>query len=112
MSNPGWVDGIFAGLMLIVAANSVGRLVAARAWSRPIHRDVDVAHVLMGTAMAGMLVADLNALPTGVWEIVFSALAVWFVWRCYQFVVDPGSEPYHEHVHRLSRRVIHLVMSL
>jgi uncharacterized membrane protein (DUF485 family) len=113
MSNPGWLNGIFAGLMLIVAAYSVGRLVASRAWSRPIHRDVDVAHVLMGTAMAGMLVADLNPLPSGVWELVFSALAVWFLWRCYQFVVNPGSEKYyHEHVHRLSRRVIHLVMSL
>jgi uncharacterized membrane protein (DUF485 family) len=99
--------------MLIVAAYSVGRLVAARAWSRPIHRDVDVAHVLMGTAMAGMLVSVLNPIPSGVWELVFSALAVWFVWRCYQFLVNQGSETYyHEHVHRLSRRVIHLVMSL
>jgi hypothetical protein len=113
MSNPGWLNGIFAGAMLIVAAYSAGRLVAARAWSRPIHRDVDVAHVLMGTAMAGMLVSDLSPIPSGVWEVVFSALAVWFLWRCYQFVVNPGSETYyHEHVHRLSRRVIHLVMSL
>src|SRR5580704_12864130 len=99
--------------MLMVAAYSVGRLVAARAWSRPIHRDVDVAHVFMGMAMAGMLVADLNPIPSGVWEFVFSALAVWFVWRCYQFLVNRGGEThYHEHVHRLSRRVIHLVMSL
>ncbi len=113
MSNPGWLNGIFAGLMLAVALYSVGRLVTSRVWSRPIHRDVDVAHVLMGTAMAGMLVSDLNPIPSGLWEIVFSVLAVWFVWRCYQFVVNPGSETYyHEHVHRLSRRVIHLVMSL
>jgi hypothetical protein len=113
LSNPSWLNGIFAGLMLMVAAYSVGRLVAARAWSRPIHRDVDVAHVFMGMAMAGMLVADLNPIPSGVWEFVFSALAVWFVWRCYQFLVNRGGEThYHEHVHRLSRRVIHLVMSL
>lgn len=113
MSNPGWLNDIFAGLMLTVALYSVGRLVASRAWSRPIHRDVDVAHVLMGTAMAGMLVSDLSPIPSGVWELVFSALAVWFVWRCYQFLVNPGTESfYHEHVHRLSRRVIHLVMSL
>ncbi len=113
MSNPVWLNGVFAGLMLIVAAYSVGRLVGSRAWSRPIHRDVDVAHMLMGTAMAGMLVSDLNPVPSGVWELVFSVLAVWFVVRCYQFVVNPDSETYyHEHVHRLSRRVIHLVMSL
>jgi hypothetical protein len=113
MTNPGWLNDLFAGVMLIVAAYSTGRLVAARAWARPIHRDVDVAHVLMGVAMAGMLVDDLNPLPNGLWELVFSALAVWFIWRCYQFLVDPGVEVYyHEHVHRLSRRVIHLVMSL
>ena len=113
MTNPGWLNDLFAGLMLLVAAYSIGRLVAARAWSRPIHRDVDVAHVLMGTAMAGMLVSDLNLLPIGLWELVFSSLAGWFVWRCYQFLVNPGAESYyHEHVHRLSRRMIHLVMSL
>ena len=112
MSNPHWLNDIFAALMLGVAVYSVGRLAAARAWSRPIHRDVEVAHVLMGTAMAGMLVSNLDPIPSGGWELVFSALAVWFVWRCYQFVVDPGDERYyHQHVHRLSRRVIHLVMS-
>jgi uncharacterized membrane protein (DUF485 family) len=113
VTDPTWLNELFAGLMLLVAAYSAGRLLAARAWARPIHRDVDVAHLLMGTAMAGMLVSDLNPLPSGVWELVFSVLAAWFVWRCYQFVVNPGAESYyHEHVHRLSRRMIHLVMSL
>ena len=113
MTNPGWLNDFFAGLMLAVALYSVGRLVAARAWSRPTHRDVDVAHVLMGTAMAGMLVSDLNPIPNGLWEVVFSSLAAWFVWRCYQFVRDPSTGiAYHQHVHRLSRRTIHLVMSL
>lgn len=113
MTNPGWLDDSFAGVMMLVAIYSVGRLLASRAWSRPIHRDIDVAHVLMGTAMAGMLVTAINPLPSGIWELVFSALAAWFVWRCYQFVMDPGREIYyHEHVHRLSRRLIHLTMSL
>jgi hypothetical protein len=113
VTNPAWLNDFFAGVMLAVALYSVGRLVAARAWSRPTHRDVDIAHVLMGTAMAGMLVSDLNPIPNGLWEVVFSSLAAWFVWRCYQFVRDPsiGIE-YHQHVHRLSRRTIHLVMSL
>jgi hypothetical protein len=113
VTNPGWLNDLFAGLMLMVASYSLSRLMVARAWSRAIHRDVDVAHVLMGTAMAGMLVLDLNPFPSGVWELVFSGLAAWFVWRCYRFVVSPGTEDYyHEHVHRLSRRLIHLVMSL
>jgi hypothetical protein len=113
VTNPGWLNDIFATLMIAVAAQSAGRLVAARRWSRPTHQDVDVAHILMGTAMAGMLVADLDSLPNGAWEVVFSVLAGWFVWRCYQFVRDPNTGlGYDKHVHRLSRRLIHLVMSL
>ncbi len=113
MTNPGWVNDIFAALMITVAAYSAGRLLAARMWTRPTHRDVDVAHILMGTAMAGMLVSDLNPLPVGLWETVFSVLAGWFVWRCYQFVRDPSTGlTYDQNVHRLSRRLIHLVMSL
>ena len=113
MTNPGWLNDIFAAVMVAVAVYSAGRLVAARMWSRLTHQDVDVAHILMGTAMAGMLVSDLNPLPAGVWEIVFSVLAAWFIWRCYQFVKDPSTGlDYDQHVHRLSRRLIHLVMSL
>ncbi len=113
MSNPSWLNDIFAGVMVAVAVYGVGRLVAARRWSRPTHQDVDVAHVLMGTAMAGMLVSDLNPIPSGVWETVFSVLSVWWIWRCYQFIRDPSTGlGYEQHVHRLSRRLIHLVMSL
>jgi hypothetical protein len=113
VTNPGWLNGIFAAVMIAVAAYSAGRLVAARTWARPTHRDVDVAHILMGTAMAGMLVSDLNPFPIGLWEVVFSVLATWFIWRCYQFVRDPRSGLGHDqNVHRLSRRLIHLVMSL
>ena len=105
MTNPVWLNDFFAAVMLAVALYSAGRLVVARVWSRPTHRDVDVAHVLMGTAMAGMLVSDLNPIPNGLWEVVFSSLAAWFVWRCYQFVRDPSTGiEYHQHVHRLSRR--------
>jgi hypothetical protein len=113
MTNPVWLNDIFAGIMVAVAVYSAGRLVAARSWARPTHRDVDVAHILMGTAMAGMLVSDLNPIPVGVWEITFSLLSGWFIWRCYQFVKDPSTGiGYDQHVHRLSRRLIHLVMSL
>jgi hypothetical protein len=113
VSNPHWLNDIFAAVMVTVALYSAGRLVVVRIWSRPIHRDVDVAHVLMGTAMAGMLVSDLNPFPTGMWEVVFSLLAAWFIWRCYQFARHPNpSTGYHQHLHRLSRRLIHLVMAL
>jgi hypothetical protein len=113
MRNPLWLDDLVGGLMVAVAVYSVGRLVAARVWSRPIHRDIEVTHVLMGTSMAGQLVSDLNPIPSGVWELVFAALAVWFVRGCYEFVTHPGIDSrYDDHVHRLARRVIHLMMAL
>ena len=78
MSGPGWLSGIFAALMLTVATYCAGRLVAARAWRRPTELDTDGAHVVMGVAMAGMLVSGLRALPSSLWEGVFAAGAAWF----------------------------------
>jgi Domain of unknown function (DUF5134) len=113
MANPQWLDDAFASLMVAVAFYSAGRLAAARAWARPAHRDVDVAHVLMGASMAGQLVSELNPIPSGVWEAVFTFLSAWFAWKCYDFVRHPGIDsPYDDHVHRVSRRLIHLVMAL
>ncbi len=113
MSNPQWLDDLFAGAMLAIALYSAGRLAASRAWGRPTHRDVDVAHVLMGVSMAGQLVSELNPVSNGAWELVFGSLALWFARRCYQFVRNPGTDSrYGAHVHRLSRRLIHLTMAL
>ena len=112
MSSPAWLNDGFAALMAAVAAYSLGRLVAARAWSRPTHPDVDLAHVLMGTAMVGMLVPDLDPVPAGPWEVVFTGLALWFVWRCIRFVTQRGVEGRDEdHVHHLSHYLTHLVMA-
>ena len=98
MSGPGWLAGVFAALMLTVATYCAGRLVAARAWRRPTELDTDSAHVVMGVAMAGMLVSGLRAFPSSLWEGVFAAGAAWFgyhalrarrgaygsPWRCLQ----------------------------
>jgi hypothetical protein len=35
----------------------------------------------MGTAMAGMLVPRLSALPSSVWVVIFAIAAAWFGWR-------------------------------
>lgn len=113
MADTQWLDDLFAGVMVAIALYSASRLVAARLWARPTHRDVDVAHVLMGASMAGQLVSELNPIPNGVWELVFVALSAWFAWKCYEFVKRPGlDDRIHHHVHRLSRRVIHLMMAL
>ena len=78
MAAPAWLTGIFAALMLTVAVYCVGRLVAARRWRRPTEVDTDVGHVLMGVAMAGMLVARLRVLPAAAWEAVLAVGAAWF----------------------------------
>ena len=78
MGGPGWLSGIFAALMLTVATYCSGRLLAARWWHRPTELDTDGAHIVMGVAMAGMLVPGLHTLPAGAWEGVFAAGALWF----------------------------------
>jgi hypothetical protein len=78
MGGPGWLSGIFAALMLTVATYCAGRLLAARWWRRPTELDTDGAHIVMGVAMAGMLVSGLRTLPAGAWEGVFAVGATWF----------------------------------
>jgi len=82
---PSWILDSFAAVMLLVAAASAARLVAARSWPRGTQRaalaDVDVAHLLMAIAMAGQLVAGLRTLPDGAWEVVFGLLTAWFAYR-------------------------------
>jgi Domain of unknown function (DUF5134) len=82
---PAWILDIFAAVMLVVAAVSAGRLVAARPGQRGTRpaalADIDVAHLLMAIAMAGMLVSGLRTLPDGAWEVVFAVMTAWFAYR-------------------------------
>ena len=79
---PAWILDIFAAIMLVVAAVSAARLVAARPWQRgAVITDTDVSHLLMGIAMAGMLASSLTTLPNDAWVAVFAVLAVWFGYR-------------------------------
>jgi hypothetical protein len=86
MSIPGWILDIFAAVMLLVAAVSLGQLVVARAWTRQGRGDADIAgsHLLMGIAMAGMLVAGLSTLPNAAWEAIFAAMTAWFAWSLWR----------------------------
>jgi Domain of unknown function (DUF5134) len=68
--------------MLVVAAVSAARLVAARPWQPgSVVIDTDVAHLLMAIAMAGMLAPSLSTLPAPVWEVIFSLMTAWFAVR-------------------------------
>jgi hypothetical protein len=84
MGGPAWLTGIFAAASLAVAVYCAGRLIAARRWRRPTELDTDGAHVVMGVAMAGMLVSGLRTLPSAIWVGVFAAGAAWFGYRMHQ----------------------------
>jgi hypothetical protein len=86
MSTPAWILGIFAAVVLLVAEVSAGQLVLARVWNRRGGTDADitVSHLLMGIAMAGILVTGLTTLPNAVWEVVFAVMTTWFVWRLWR----------------------------
>ena len=82
---PSWILDIFAAIMLVVAAVSAARLVAARPWQQRTRRaalaDIDVAHLLMAIAMAGTLAPGLRTLPDGTWEVIFGVMTAWFGYR-------------------------------
>ena len=81
MTIPAWILDVFAGVMLAVAAASAARLAARRPWQRgraAAIADIDVAHLLMGIAMAGTLTTSLRTLTDGAWAAVFGVLTAWF----------------------------------
>jgi hypothetical protein len=95
MGGPVWLSAIFAAMMLTVAGYCAGRLVVARRWRRATELDSDGAHVVMGVAMAGMLVAGLRTpLPAGLWEGVFGVGAVWFGAQTLRAPRGPATSPW------------------
>ncbi len=79
---PAWILDILAAVMLVVAAVSAARLTVTRSLRPgPSGPDIDVAHLLMAIAMAGMLVASLSTLSDTAWEVIFGLLTAWFAVR-------------------------------
>jgi Domain of unknown function (DUF5134) len=81
MSGLWWLADSFAALMLATSAYCLTRLAVSWRHRRPTDHQVDAVHVLMGVAMAGMLVPSLRFFWAGGWEIVFGAGAILFGWR-------------------------------
>ena len=98
--------------MLTVSVYCVTRLAMAGRLRRTLDYDVNVAHVAMGTAMAGMLAPALNLLPNTAWELLFAGLAAWFIWRSASFIARHGlTGRSSDHLHGASHYLTHLVMS-
>ena len=78
MAGPSWVTGAFAAVMILTACYSASRLVISRLRESATEADADGLHVVMGTAMAGMLVPQLSLMPRMAWMVVFGTGAAWF----------------------------------
>jgi hypothetical protein len=80
MSTPAGILGICAAIMILVAEVSAGQLMIGRAWTHRGGTDIAVSQLLMGIALAGILVPGLSILPNAVWEVVFAVTTAWFAW--------------------------------
>ena len=81
VTSPGWLDGIFATLMMLIAVCCASRMAIGRLRGRTTEFDADGLHVLMGVAMAGMFEPGLSPVPDSVWWPVFAITGAWFSWR-------------------------------
>ncbi len=99
MSVPSWLYYAFGGLMLAVAAYCLTLLVLGALTDRPAGRDVEISHLFMGIAMAGMFVGSWSFAGTAFWEIVFALLMVWFLVAAIQSVQRYGLHLPHALIH-------------
>lgn len=81
MTGPAWLAAGFAGLMLLIAIASAGRLAVGRIRHRGADVEADALHILMGVAMAGMIEPRLSPVPAAAWRAIFALAAAWFVWQ-------------------------------
>lgn len=110
MIGPAWLAGIFGVAMLAAAGYAAARILLAWSTRRATDYEVDGHHVLMGIAMAGMLIPGLGIVGTGapatVWIIVWALVTVWFAISVARTATDKSSAG------RVSgHHVPHLVMS-
>ena len=106
MTGQPWLAAAFAGIMIMTAAYCLTRLGLSWRGRRPTDRPVDAVHVLMGVAMAGMLVPDLRVLWIGGWEVVFGVSGIVFLWRIARKFppgrrASPAHRPAHDVQHML-----------
>lgn len=99
MGLPSWLYYLFGLLMLAVAAYGLVLLALSVTGSHHSGRDVDIAHIFMGTSMAGMFVAEWAFGPSAIWELIFAALMVWFLVRSIQSIQRFGLHKPHQAIH-------------
>jgi hypothetical protein len=98
-ATPSWIYDLFGTLMLVVAGYCLASVAIETSTRRFSGWDVDIAHIAMGISMAGMFVSSWSFGPSGVWELIFGVLLVWFVVRSAQSVQIFGIHLSHWFVH-------------
>jgi hypothetical protein len=81
VTGPTWLADSLAALMLATALYCISHLIASWVHGRAAEPDVDLMHVAMGVATAGMLVVAFDQRWNSGWAILFAACAAWFAIR-------------------------------
>ena len=112
MNVPIWLSYAIAVLMVSISVYCALRIALARQMGRRNHDDVNVAHLFMGLAMAGMFVPRWRLLPVGAWEVVFAVAGTYFLVLSARCVArgdqTSGDDDHGRHV---SHSAVHLVMT-
>ncbi len=101
MSTPSSLYYLFGVIMLAVAAYCLTLLTLSLATNRPAGRDVEISHIFMGVAMAGMFVGQWAFGRNAVWELIFGVLLVWFVVQSIQSIRQYGLHLPHALIHAI-----------
>lgn len=96
---PSWLYYLLGVLMFAVAAYCFVLLVTSGAAHRAAGRDVEISHVAMGLAMAGMFVPAWAFGPSWLWVLIFIALLAWFVVKAVQSIQHFGLHVPHTAIH-------------
>ncbi|MGB6162906.1 MAG: DUF5134 domain-containing protein [Pseudonocardiaceae bacterium] len=117
MGGPSWLADILAVIMLGVAVYCAIRLVLGPVLHRRVERDIDLVHVGMGVAMAGMLVPGLNPwaghLWDAGWEVIFGVAMVYFLVRGVQGAMRRNTATGHYLPHAVhSGAMIYMFLAL
>lgn len=96
---PSWLYYLFGVLMLAVAAYCLWEIVNSLTARLKVGLDVEISHVFMGLAMAGMFVPQWTFGPSAIWVIIFLALLVWFLVGSIQSIQRYGLHVPHHAIH-------------
>lgn len=98
---PSWLYYLFGVLMLCLAAYCSVVLVLGVLSGRTAGWDVELHHVVMGVAMAGMFVVEWSFGPNAMWELFFASFLVWFILQAGRSLLAYGVHLPHSAVHAL-----------